>query len=332
MQDYLIEMLACPACRGELEWNVTRREGDRIEEGEARCTACDASYPIRDGIGVFLTPDLPRNDLWEQVGSALSTYLREHPETETALMDGPEQGLAPADQFFRAMIYEERGQYGEAHKLRAGSTEALYTAGYLGCSASQIDFVIDRLNQGSGPVVDIASGLGYLVEEMLRRTQRPVVATDFSLRILRRQRAWFRHFGLDARLSLLAFDARRAPFKDGAVQMLTSYLGLANIEQPGSLLEELRRITRGTFLACSIFYPEDDRANGEVIREAGLEETLFSRALLAGFERAGWQAQLANACVSTAMPTPESVLIEGARIDSLPVAETYLEWGTVVGS
>ncbi len=224
----------------------------------------------------------------------------------------------------------ERGQYAQAREVRQDALEMLYTPGFQSCSESQIDFVVDSLQQSDGPVVDIASGQGYLVEQMLRRTQRPIVATDFSPRILRQLRAWFAFFELDARLSLLAFDARRTPFKDGAVQTLTTYVGLANIEQPGALLAELRRISGGVFLACSIFYPPDDQPNGEVIRQAGLEELLYRQALLEGFERAGWSARVTNACAATALPTPDSVLLEGARIDGLPVAETCLEWGTVV--
>ena len=61
-------------------------------------------------------------------------------------------------------------------------------AEHLSASASQTDFVIERLSSGTGPVVDLASGAGALVEEIARRLTRPVVATDFSPSILRRDR------------------------------------------------------------------------------------------------------------------------------------------------
>jgi len=67
MHTYLIEMLQCPACHGKLQWSISEQHEDRLEQAEARCSACAATYPIRDGIGLFLTPDLPRNDLWQQV-------------------------------------------------------------------------------------------------------------------------------------------------------------------------------------------------------------------------------------------------------------------------
>ncbi len=117
MHDYLIEMLECPACHGALDWTITSRQRDRLLAGEARCRACAASYPLRDGIGLFLTPDLPREDLWQQVDSHLTRYLREHPDQERRLMQVPPESLNPADQFFRSMVLEERGSLAEAQAL-----------------------------------------------------------------------------------------------------------------------------------------------------------------------------------------------------------------------
>jgi len=72
MQTYLLNMLECPACHGALEWHITEYRGDRIEAANALCVTCGAVYPVREGIALFLTPDLPREDLWEQVDSQLS--------------------------------------------------------------------------------------------------------------------------------------------------------------------------------------------------------------------------------------------------------------------
>lgn len=42
-------ILACPRCRGELEF--------REEEGEIRCPACRLAFPIRDGIPIMLVEE-----------------------------------------------------------------------------------------------------------------------------------------------------------------------------------------------------------------------------------------------------------------------------------
>lgn len=180
------------------------------------------------------------------------------------------------------------------------------------------------------PVVDLASGRGYLVEVLARELDRPIVATDFSPRVLRRDRLWLEFLGLYDQVSLMAFDARRTPFKDGAVAALTTNLGLPNIEKPGSLLSELRRIVSGTFLAASHFYPEDSVANAAAIRRYGLSDLIYRGPTLEQFQAAGWRVEVANNCRSRALPTPVSELIEAAGIDALPVAETTLEWCTLV--
>lgn len=326
MNRLLLDMLACPACHGALNWDVARETAVHIEQAEARCAACGATYPVRDGIGMFLLPDLPRNDMWEQAGSGLSAYLREHPEVERGLMEPPAEALNPADQFFRAMVLEDQGRYAEARSLETLANTAIYTPEYMQCWSSQIDYVVAQLTGGSGPVVDLASGRGYLAEQLLRGLDRPVIATDFSVRVLRRDRAWLSAAGLLERADLLAFDARRTPFRDKALTALTTNLGLPNIADPGSLLAELRRIAAGTFYAISHFYPEDDAANRAAIRAAGLEPMLYRSTALPAFEAAGWQVEVVNTCQGAARPTPASALLEGAGIDTFPVAATTLDW------
>jgi uncharacterized protein YbaR (Trm112 family) len=326
MHTYLLEMLECPACHGELEWTVLEKNGDRIETAEARCQACAATYPIREGIGLFLTSESQRNDLWEQMDSGLTQYLREHPEVERQLTDVPLDTLAPADQFFRAHVLEARGNYLEARAVETTANKGLYTPEQINCWDSEQEYVIQWLSTAEGPIIDLASGRCYLVEELARKLNCPVVATDFSPRVLRGNRKRLQSLGLYDRVSLLAFDARHTPFRDGTVATLTTNLGLPNIEEPGNLLAELRRIVKGEFLAISHFYPEDDEVNAKVIHEAKLDPLLYRRSALRHFAEAGWHVEMKNVRVAKAEPTPPSVNLEGARPDGLPVAGTNLEW------
>jgi uncharacterized protein YbaR (Trm112 family) len=326
MLDYLVQVLQCPACHGELSWQVTVRCGESIEEGEARCTACRAKYPIREGVAVFLTPDLRRKDLWEDVDSRLIQYLRQHPDVEHQLMDVPLAALAPADQYYRGLVLEERGDFAQAKAALDAARPGLYVAEHLACHRQQMEHLVETLARGDGPIVDLASGRCQLVEALARALARPIVATDFSPRVLWRDRRWLEFLGLLEGISFLAFDARRTPFKDASLETLTTNLGLPNIEQPGSLLQELRRIVSGTFWAVSQFYPQDDEANAAALREAEVSELVFRRSTLDHFAAAGWQVQLVNPCSATARPTPAGVVMEGAGIDAFPVVETTLEW------
>ena len=326
MQSYLLEMIECPACHGRLYWCFSERSRHWIETAEARCSMCGASYPIQDGIGLFLTPDLPRNDLWEQVDSGLIQHLRAHPELERQLVETPLDELTPADQFLRALVLEAHGQFEEAQVVEDVATRNLYTAEYKQCWDKQVDMLVERLSTGDGPIVDLASGRGYLVKRLIREFDRPVVVTDFSPGVLRRNREWLRTLGLDENVSLLAFDARRSPFKDRAVKTLTTSLGLPNIEKPGQLLQELRRIVSGVFLSIAHFFAEDDEVNGVVIKQAGLEALLYRRPAWARFESVGWEVKELSICLGEASPTPPSAVLEGVRIDGLPVADTALTW------
>ena len=330
MQSFLLDRLVCPICHGGLRWTIAEALGDRIETAEAFCATCPASYPVKEGIALFLTPGLARHDLWEELDSQLSSHLRQHPDVERRLMDVPLDTLAPADLFFRSLMLEEREDYVQAAAVMRLASSGLYTREYLACADNMIRVVMDRLAGLEWPVMDLASGRGRLVEEMLRGLEIPVAATDFSPRVLRRARGRLRSLGLHDRVSLLSFDARRTPFGDGAVRTMTSYLGLSNIEESGTLLRELRRIVSGMLIAVAQFFPEDDEPNRALILQAGLQSMLYRRLALAAFAEVGFDVEVAAECTSDACPTPASVVLEGAGIDALPVAETSLEWCVLV--
>ncbi len=54
----LLDILACPACKGELEL-VGAEEG-------LRCPACAVVYPVREEIPVMLTDEAVPVAAWEQ--------------------------------------------------------------------------------------------------------------------------------------------------------------------------------------------------------------------------------------------------------------------------
>lgn len=325
MKELLPDLLECPACRGPLRWEVRERDGDRIEAADARCAGCGAVYPVRDGIGLFLAPDLPRDDPWEQAGGHLSRYLGEHPDVEALLMEPPADELGPADRFFRALVLEDRGRFAEAHAAAASAMRQLYTPESQACRERQLDYVAARLaGRDTGPVVDLASGRCRLVERLARALDRPIVATDFSPRVLRRDRRWLEFLGLYDRVNLLALDARRSPFRTGAVETLTTFAGLENVEQPDAVLRECRRtVSRdaGGFFAITQVdlgeRPDDVRTDGWDL-------------LLGRLADAGWRAEVENRCRARAEPTPRGIVLEGAAIDAFPEAATTVESGVLV--
>ena len=58
MRPDLMDLLACPLCKGELTLTVADEDGGEIQSGALECSACDETYPIEDGIPNLLPPEL----------------------------------------------------------------------------------------------------------------------------------------------------------------------------------------------------------------------------------------------------------------------------------
>jgi uncharacterized protein YbaR (Trm112 family) len=332
MKREVLPYLECPRCHGDLAWAIDAEDEEGLTAAEARCTQCASGYSVRERIAAFLTADVSDEDLWQSSASALAQAVEGDDRLRSALMEAPPASLAPADLFFRALLTEERGDFAEGERLAALARDGLYAPAYRACHRRQIEWVVRRLEDAGGPVVDLASGRGDLAGPLLHGTAADILITDFSLRVLRRNRRWLEAMGHRGRASLLAFDARRTPFRPASLWWMTTNLGLANIRDPGPLLDELRRVVGGQLLAICHFYPPQDDANRQAIVHLGLDSLLYKEQALASLQVAGWKTVIENACIGDAMPTPTSRLIEDAGIDALPVAPTQLEWCVLVCS
>lgn len=58
MKRDMIDILACPVCKGDLVLEVYQEDDVEIITGKLHCPSCDESYPIEDGIPNMLPPDL----------------------------------------------------------------------------------------------------------------------------------------------------------------------------------------------------------------------------------------------------------------------------------
>ena len=58
MRRDLMDILACPVCRGELELHVEEERGEEIIKGSLSCGNCKETYPIEDSIANLLPPNL----------------------------------------------------------------------------------------------------------------------------------------------------------------------------------------------------------------------------------------------------------------------------------
>ena len=54
----LMDILACPVCKSELELKVETEEGEEVIQGSLICHKCDEIYPIDDAIPNLLPPEM----------------------------------------------------------------------------------------------------------------------------------------------------------------------------------------------------------------------------------------------------------------------------------
>ncbi len=58
MRRNLLEILACPLCKSDLEVDIKEENEEEIISGKLICKNCGVEYPIEDGIPNMLPPDL----------------------------------------------------------------------------------------------------------------------------------------------------------------------------------------------------------------------------------------------------------------------------------
>jgi uncharacterized protein YbaR (Trm112 family) len=54
----LMEVLACPLCKGDLQLEIVEQNGGEIVSGLLTCPTCRHRYPINEGIPNLLPPEL----------------------------------------------------------------------------------------------------------------------------------------------------------------------------------------------------------------------------------------------------------------------------------
>lgn len=85
MEHQWLDLLRCPKDKGELSWRKhgPARNDALIPDGTLQCRACDAAYPVRDGIVHFLT------------SSDDNQMKRTEQEARDAAAEGYDQGVSP---------------------------------------------------------------------------------------------------------------------------------------------------------------------------------------------------------------------------------------------
>jgi len=75
MKPTLPALLACPTCHGELSLSaVLASDGDEIMGATLGCAGCQAEYPVRGGVPIFLAPDEQASHVAQSFGFEWQTF------------------------------------------------------------------------------------------------------------------------------------------------------------------------------------------------------------------------------------------------------------------
>jgi ubiquinone/menaquinone biosynthesis C-methylase UbiE/uncharacterized protein YbaR (Trm112 family) len=201
----VIEVLACPVCRGRL----AEAEG----EGEATmaCARCGLQFQRHDDIPILLPPTQCMTD--DREG------LQSHKQRQIAFFDQDS-----VDDFG---ITRPRG----APELYGWLLEEKFRRSIIG---------LEHLLPGS-TVLTICGGSGIDAELLVRKGAH-VILSDIAAGVVLQARERSDRFGLD--LDLVVADAEALPFGDASVDIVYVHDGLHHLERPAVGLAEMARVAR----------------------------------------------------------------------------------------
>jgi SAM-dependent methyltransferase len=200
----LVDLLACPRCRGPVAVGETA--------SSLACTACGLAFADHDGIPLLLLPSIEARDGDDDVSTG-------HKERQIAFFDQDS-----VDDFG---ITRPRG----APELYGWLLEEKFRRSIIG---------LDHLLPGS-TVLTICGGSGIDADFLARRGAH-VILSDIAVGVVLQARERARRFGLD--LELVVADAEALPFADASVDMVYVHDGLHHLERPALALAEMARVAR----------------------------------------------------------------------------------------
>lgn len=196
ISSWALELLACISCHSELIWS----------SDEARCTSCAYSYPVVDGIPVFLRESSGDSHQHEEASSQASYY--DHLSVDEFEITRPRG----TPEIYEWLLREKFRRALGGIQQSLGRATAVVVCGGSGMDAE------------------------FLVETGLR-----VISSDISLGAARRCRERSQRFGLGV-VSIVA-DAQQLPFRNRSIGLVYVHDGLHHLATPERAVAEMARVS-----------------------------------------------------------------------------------------
>jgi SAM-dependent methyltransferase/uncharacterized protein YbaR (Trm112 family) len=232
----LADWLVCPACRGSL----------RLGAREYRCQTCEASYPVTEGIAVFVSGDAADHDELGHLAGKTETDHWRHADDRAASHKSAQAA------------YFDSHELAEFEIERPNGSPALY------------NFLLkEKFQRGIAPLgrhldgwtaLAVCGGSG-MDAEFLARAGATVISSDISLGAAKRSLERARRHALSI-LPIVA-DVERLPFRDRSIDLVYVHDGLHHLTDPSVGIDEMVRVARK---AVSITEPAQSVATDIAVR------------------------------------------------------------------
>jgi demethylmenaquinone methyltransferase/2-methoxy-6-polyprenyl-1,4-benzoquinol methylase len=235
-------------------------------------------------------------------------------ELERRFFEPSEDELSPADRLIKATALWYRGEFDDFQRLLRPSREALYSEECNQAMTESLNRTVELIKKEQGLVLDLATGMGGLLEELLSSTEKEYLSVDISPSSSFGLLQYLRYIGWRERVVQIIADAANLPLKDDSIDVIVSAAGFQNMQDSKKVFKEVRRVSKKLIALCIFF--EDDDPNLAHVSDRGLEE-------------AGWNSRVENSVRAGAEPTPQSEIL-GVRPNMLPITSTTIEFTTVI--
>lgn len=303
-------ILRCPKCHSELS----------SSNEKFYCAECDRSYEKRAGIYDFL---ISGEDQWAELGRG---FMDNQEELENRLLNSDESQLSPSDLLIKAVALWYKGEFREAERISNKSKLDVYTDEYNNAMESSMNYAIELLKKENGVILDMASGMGGFLRNLLKECSGNFISLDISPTSSFGLRQYLSYKGWDNRVTQIVADAAKLPFKDKSIDVVTTAVGFQNMQNATPVFKELHRVTKKLIALC-IFMEEGDTNLAYVGDKTLHVDKYFKKSL----KETGWNVDLENEINARVEPTPVSEIL-GIRPDKIPVVPTTFKFATVIAT
>lgn len=243
MNDELLDLLACPGCRGGISLSsVVRRHSRRVMEGTLECRNCGQGYPVRGGIPRFVAGNV--DDLEVRVADLFGAEF-----SQFAANDDDFDSLAVR----RGIFFSRTGLDPNVDDIGNGDPFDLLRLERVGLHA-------DGSALKGKVVLDAGCGGGRFTG-IISETASRTVGLDLGNQV---ERA-FEPYAEDPRVDIVQGSVLAPPFQAGVFDVVVSLGVLHHTPAPPKGVERLAALLRpGGSLSLMVYPPE---YWGGVIRE-----------------------------------------------------------------